>query len=881
MGLFSSKKKTYVSSVVYNLAGDVKDRPNYLKTVSVGHVLEGGQKTYTRNLLDSYLGGPGVSLRQFGHWARTQGYNQNVGLVQSKAYVPATINTEALREELAAIKGKPVYVNEAEIGVADYGMWANQFMLENRYGDYLKNWSADFDEATTEITISVPGSYPSHLLPLDYSTEGQYLYVSLNQEKEASSSVEEGAWESTPADTLGFTLDSTSIEVRPLVLASNTVVTRGELVQEFPETTPVDVELKTVRYVKRDNLPDPISSLTVGHMITTLEVVEQVSIEESVFTDSMVEADRSVTVVNKTTQIAKKTTLHRTTVEQVRSKAWGNEEIFIYRKGSGNAVLDAFFDADRVAGSYFPIIPLRVDNRFINSSWRIYPWVRKAIRRATNTTFEDLVGKIAKNRSLGDIDYAYIVFGVSLNTPDNAGKRYLYEYFRNIGLAAPGAQMSDFWARQEAAMKSWNAWILWYTTLRHTNNQSYFGRPSVPPPEPGRQPFPGIPKFGVRVRSSQNYDMYASFSGITETVHDGKFSAVAKLGDLRISRGTKKNVQRYREQYGDSESGVASQWVLTTAATIESVFIYWQDKKDSYRRLEIANLQHTNWVYGGKSVNISGWEALSSAAESGFIIPLQEETLKRLPLTTTTQLCTASTYLVFNCYQVVEQKWYQSGIFKVIIAVVAIVIAVYSGGASAGATGGLLGSNAVVGAAIGFTGTAAIVAGAIANAVASMVVSQLISAASKAAFGDKLGSLIGAIASVVAVSVGSSMAGGQSLSASFGNMLKAENLLQLTSSIGNGLTEYIQASTVEIQNQTAEVMSEYQQQAKAIAEKYAQEFGGTGFIDPLAVTNVSAFQLEDPSTFFDRTLMNGTDIANMSHDLLDNFPSMTVALPLE
>lgn len=881
MGLFSSKKKTYVSSVVYNLAGDVKDRPNYLKTVTAGHVLGSEQKTYTRNLLDSYLGGPGISLRHFGYWARTQGYNANVGVVQSSALSPNAINTESLREVLASIKGKPVYINEAEVGVADYGMWANQFMLESRYDDYLKNWSADFNETTTEITISVPGSYPSHLLPHDFSSLGQYLYVSLNQERDAESQTVVGPWESTPVDTLGMVEESSSTEVRSLVLLSNTLVTRGELSQEFPESTPVDMVLKTARYVKQENLPDPTTTLAIGYKITTLEVVEDVVIEEVVSEDSMVEEDGSVTVVRKTAQLAKKTVLHRTTIEEVRSKAWGNEEIFIYRRGSGNPALDAFFGGTTTAGTYFPIIPIRVDNQFIHSGWSIYPWIRKAVRRATNFTLESLVEKIADNPSLGDIDYAYIVFGVSLNTPDNAGKRFLYEFFRNVGQTGTGTSLNKFWQDQQATIQSWDSWILWYTTLRHTNGGIFAKRRPPPPPEPVRLPYPTLPGYGVAIRSSQNYDIGVSFSAISETIRPGRFSASAKLHDLKIVRGTRRPYHRYVEQYDENRSGDDVQWALKQVGTVDTVIIYWQDKADSFRQLEIANLNHRNTVYGGKSVYISGWEALSDSSESGFIVPLQEETLKRLPLAATTQLCTASTYLVFNCYQVVKQKWYQSGIFKIIVMVVAIVIAVYSGGATAGASGGLLGSNAVVGAAIGFTGTAAIVAGAIANAVASMIVSQMISAASKAAFGDKLGSLIGAIASVVAVSVGSSMAGGQSLSASFGNMLKAENLMQLTSSIGNGLTQYIQASTVEIQNQTAEVMSEYQQQAKAIAEKYAQEFGGTGFIDPLAVTNVSAFQLEDPSTFFDRTLMNGTDIANMSHDLLDNFPSMTVALPLE
>jgi hypothetical protein len=116
---------------------------------------------------------------------------------------------------------------------------------------------------------------------------------------------------------------------------------------------------------------------------------------------------------------------------------------------------------------------------------------------------------------------------------------------------------------------------------------------------------------------------------------------------------------------------------------------------------------------------------------------------------------------------------------------------------------------------------------------------------------------------------------------SFGNMLKAENIFQLTSAIGNGVSGYIQASTAEIQNQTAQVLDEYKEQSKAIAERYMEEFGSTGFIDPLAVVGLVPFKLEDPAVFLERTLMTGTDIADISQNMLDNFTDLTLSLPLE
>ena len=43
MGAFSRKKKIYVSSSTYNLAGDIKDRIRYLPTIIAGHMIDGSK----------------------------------------------------------------------------------------------------------------------------------------------------------------------------------------------------------------------------------------------------------------------------------------------------------------------------------------------------------------------------------------------------------------------------------------------------------------------------------------------------------------------------------------------------------------------------------------------------------------------------------------------------------------------------------------------------------------------------------------------------------------------------------------------------------------------------------------------------------------------
>ena len=885
--------KVYVASTVYNMAGDIKDRPDYLKTMVVGRSLSSQPITesFTATSLRSYLQGPGIDLRHFGRWARLNGYNTNVGEVQSTITVPSNIDTDALAVELESVYGKTLYVNKVDTGLADYGQWADQYMLANHLDKYLLEWEADFDEAAGQIIIRIPMMLPITFTPAGYVQSAQYMYVSLNQEKNSVSSSESTDWmpgqPEIPAGyaSQGSSITDVTVELENTVSVVQTLNGGAPYSSTFTNPHSETISLTSRLYTRKSILPDNDSDLVVGSVTESIEIREVQDILESVSTSTLTEEVQAGTRVSNTTNTVRtlsKRTEYRQTTATVREKSWMNEEIFIYQYGTGNAVLDSLFLTQSAAGSFFPAIPIRIDNKFVTEPQyaAILPWVKKAVSRATNFTFEKLLDIVEDNPSLKDIDFAYMLFGVSLNSTENASKRYMYEFFRNAGQPSVAA-MQKFWDDYEAAVASWEAWTKWYESGRYKAD-SYYGWGNAPV-EPVRLPMPALPKQSINVRSQYNYNLVIEFSAATEELFEGTYSPTAKINDLRIYKGTSLTFKEYPEQKdrGMKPYQVDFSSIRKRGPALQTVIIDWQYAHDAYRRLTITGLKHTNFVYRGKTVEISAWDALDDLEESGFIIPLQEETLFGLPLPVTTQLTTASTYMMFNSYKIVKQKWYQTGIFKVILVIITIVISIYFPPAG-GAAGGLLGTNIGVGTALGFSGTAAIIAGAIANAVVSMIVTEIVSRVAVTLLGPKLGSIIGAVLSIVAVSVGTSLAGGKPLALSFGNLMSADNLMKLTSALGNGISAYIASATQETIVETQEVLEDYKRQAKAIAERYTQEFGDTsGVIDPFAVADVLQFQIEDPSIFLNRTLMTGTDIADLSHNMLDNFTTLTTALPLE
>jgi hypothetical protein len=555
---------------------------------------------------------------------------------------------------------------------------------------------------------------------------------------------------------------------------------------------------------------------------------------------------------------------------------WGNPKVFIYQQGSGNTSLDAFFTASTDAGSFFPYIPVRVDNAFVSGSYLsdVYPLAKKALKKSINGDFDELVAKIQTNPSLADIDFAFVVFGVSLNVKENACRRYIYEFFQEIMLGQDlGA--TDFHAWKVgylAAVAEDTTWKTWGEAQADPMNPLYGT------PEPPRPVYTAPPQYVVQVLSARAdvpYHIALLWSGIEETVGSGLKTVDAKAGDLWFDIAGTDDIT---ESAYLTENGT----VDYTGSTIDHIKLNWQVDADTWRTLDIYGLVHRNLVYGGKTVDTTSIQALQSVNESGFIVPLHEGVYRRIPLTHSTQMSTACCFVVFNCYKVVETRWYQTGFFQILIVIILIVIAVVvtvlTGGA---ATPGILGTAGAVGSAMGFAGTAAIIAGAIANAIAAMVLVQIITRVSTAILGDKIGTIVGTIASVIAVNVSTSIMSGISLTTSFSNLLTAENLLKATAAIGDFVATMEKSNVQDTLQKTQDVVTDYTKQSEDIQEKFDALIGSSGQLEGLTVLNSSLNSvIETADSFLGRTLMTGSDIAGLSLDMLSNFADITLKTDL-
>ena len=502
--------------------------------------------------------------------------------------------------------------------------------------------------------------------------------------------------------------------------------------------------------------------------------------------------------------------------------------------------------------------------------------MKKAFKKATDANYAEVMEQINNNEDIGDIDYAYAVFGVALNVQENACKKYVYKFFKRLmqsyAVPTPGEE-SLFWEQFNEALEAEKEWVAWHNAQSNAPAKTYYDAPQ-------KKPYPDIPWFNLKVHSVRqnvsNYRTEMRWSFISEDTGQGLLKPDAKPGDLWFE------VLPDPIDYHASGFGmyrVHDFW--NNNGFNQKIALNWQVSSTEWTRLVITGLHHKNVIYKSHHVFTTAKEALQHEAddggyeESGFIVPLHESIFNEMGLVDQTQMATACCFLVFNYYVAKKKKWYESDWFKVILIVVVIVVAVaitvFSGGAAAL---GLLGTAGEVGAAIGLTGTAAVIAGAAINALAGLVVGLLLTEAATAIFGDEIGSIVGSILTLVltvGISAGSFMQAWDVLTSAAG-------LAQLGLAAGNGVSTYLQHATAGVYEELEEMAEKWGSQVAEMQRRYNEEFGDGQPIDPEMFRELIDELRERPERFLKRTLMLGSDIVEMTLDAVYDFTDYTLKL---
>lgn len=901
MGLFSSKKIISVASTVYNMAGDENDRADFLKGVVFGSVIS-DSSSISDDINKSYFNGPGMQQRQFFRWADLHNMS---GLPTTTVSASVDIDPSIVAGQIP-VSPTPAGLNlnifGAEVNFGDFEAWIEKWILENHPERIGEEWLGNFEPSTGTFSLEFPNNdyfeWLNDTTPI-YDPGKKYIVAKYIEVLDNS---EDPIVEGTPnVDQLslpsvaGFTEKSSTGTFTPVTLQRQRTTiysyNNGDPDETYEDAVDADVagNLNTSEDVWENEVIISVNGIVVqGERqfwnFTGTDTVTN-DYEEVVVTTTDMGGGviRTETATTTGEQVTPKWTTRYDTQTLYLGDVIGGEQMFIYEVGSGNLVLDSLVQEGDASSfqEFFPFMPLRIDNvsLFDPQYEDLYEEMSRAYRKAyQNNNFGDLIEAVEENESIDDIDYAYLMFGVSLNTKDMSCRKYVYKFFeemQNFQNGGSTTAMDDLRVLVDEYNEAIQAMIEWQSEL-NSMNEEHIDWDALPPypeipvitPPPNNQIRLNVPDLGFDIRLEWVDIEVETVSGnyASETGGD-----IPKRDDLQFVIG--ESFEYEELQTFDGKEGTEVRYV---DRSIPSMVIYWQVGDAIYQKMTVWGLVHYNYIYGGKAVVITSNEALEDLEESGFVIPLHYPTMTEMGIVDYTQMVSANAHILFNSYKVTKQRWYERGIFQILTVVLVIVVSVvvFPGAFSTG--GGILGSNLAVGAALGLTGTAALVAGVVSNYIASIIISELLKVVGTTILGEKWGSLFAAIAGF---SLGAAVSGVK--------LFSAESLLGMSNAFANGYAGWVQGDIAEIQEELEADRAEYEEQMEYINGLLEELSGNDLNFNPLFLTDIDrrrngrsgGYIPETSDEFIRRTTMTGSDIVELTHALVYDFADIQRTLP--
>lgn len=318
---------------------------------------------------------------------------------------------------------------------------------------------------------------------------------------------------------------------------------------------------------------------------------------------------------------------------------------------------------------------------------------------------------------------------------------------------------------------------------------------------------------------------------------------------------------------------------------------FWvQHQTNSWEMITISGYYADfSWVKNGKGASPGGanwflpiWKKEDVERQfSPCLLPLMWTVGKNIPFICWTDLMQFCPNVAATAYKVVKTKWYQSGIFKVILNIVIVVVVIVVSVISAGSvTGPIASAGAAIAGAIG--GSAALWTTIIAVAVSAAVavaVNAIITPVLKDIFGDVIGSVLGAFITVLACSY--ALSGSMSTTDILTELCNPSTWLKMANAALNGMNEVIQKKAGKLQQSANAFRDRAEDKQQEILEAEAE----LGLRNTWALNRIYGAatgnaldncEVGDPDTFFARTLDNWLDSIGNAIYTLENWPQLDI-----
>lgn len=770
MGLFSRKKKISVSSVTVNLAGD--NPKNFLHETITSAVLEGSDMAST--ISTSYLQGMGTKIRQVYRYGRDY---YAYGLPSGFIWYGVT-SSEGVQEVLEELNpGKVVTTLIIDFTVADLAYWIEQYLTQQY----------DWDEDYGGLGAPPPG---------------------VNADAEVTWSIDNNSkvtinMSNTPG-TVTFTEDKIFTGILYTARYYHVIY------RTHDSATPI-VTTETRPYESGDVAGTTTNTNTVndfGHVTQTVTTI--------------------VTTINSSST---ETTIEKTVVVTTISR----KQYFMYRSGSGTyPTLDAINNQTVRASTYYPVVPLRVNNVDKTNPNNV-----SANQFKTSTTllnkmglkFRDLGNKINENPDVGDIDHAFFVLGISLNSQYESSKDYLHEFFKYLAQISPSDK---------------ERYILWRNSFVEVDGTAQ----STSPPPP-------VNNLSLK---QDPYDISIAYQYAELTVKNG---SIGPIGTVTRSTGPAASITIVSNNNNNNS--------IDLEGDVSVITFRKQISNTQYEEVEICGLEHTNYVYRGHNVAISGQASLSNPDNEGFLIPLCAHVVDAQQIVARTQMTYDCLHIVVNSYTVTKAKWYQTGIFKIVTIAIAVVIAIYSAGTL---------SAGIAAAAASATAAGTSVAAAVGTYIATQVAIGVAISMGVTFLASQINPNLAIFAAVAMLAYGAVSAYQSYGDPSAEGLPYASEVMSMVPAVSKGAETRLEKDLQGVVKQMQEQAENYKKQMQEIEDAMDALGNPNPNIDIDGLMNAAFFNLfEQPDEFFARTL--NMNPGTVTLDSISGYADYALTLPTD
>ena len=663
MGLFSGKKKVYVGVANSKMIPDA-DAPQALKDSVTAYISDSGKVNGDpgASLVDYTLLGMERSIvtgvKRLNRWVRKPGKYDSVGSVVGELFTLADSDVrDRIADEIQSQYTQPLTFY------------------------YLNNLFYDFGHFTRQVLID-RYSYDPTENSLVYKNTPLYL------EDAEIHTVEQVDLEELvgPGFTSGYTpyrgRDVTRLyKAEDIVLDPNTQF-------DFFEVTGVNtLTIVTTKSITQTVVNTPGATPEVYNIETVVNNIPQLGLVSSVYIDTVAteETVSETTTVDETTQVSTtvKELLYITTEnykctytfrdtfssyfysqnmdwtgmtdEEIKAvinnieepdiriqvgyeyeTAEGNKEI-VYKTltdSETNYVEDG--EGKKPFGTFLPMLYIKRDFKFVEAdTFPDFYKESKAYAKKLNLTFKDIVKQIKKEVNDQDkIMQTYLKFGVDYNSTSPEDLLYLHGFFKKY---------------------------FKFCDTEDTYNMNFEYEPGTVYKVPGRQL-----KFKDKVTS---HSIFCNYLGI---VYGS--GSVEEVGTITTGEGIDP-----REPKPETEESSSDKWARFFRNLIQNrVYKYFRKQitETTYEEIRVYKMGADVYVGSGKSAQPGQDEG------SALLIPVDFDVVKTIKgFKHKEKFLYSCIYIEFLTYVVKKVKWYQRGVFKLIVFAVSVAITVVTGGA--------------------------------------------------------------------------------------------------------------------------------------------------------------------------------------------------------